>query len=114
MASSAAALLMERLGLSEGELCVVLDADPLALIAGDVDERPELRILLELTAEAVESVGAAALARWLRAAGPAGRPIDLLVARDFAAFEGALELLRERGLVIRTAGSSPPVRPDDG
>jgi hypothetical protein len=105
--SSAAGLLMERLGLTEVELCAVLDADPLALIAGDADDRPELRILLALTAEAEEAVGATALARWVRAAGPAGRPLDLLVARDFAGFENALELLRERGLVIRTAGSRP-------
>jgi hypothetical protein len=96
---------MERLGLTEAELCTVLDADPLTVIAGDADERPDLQILLDLTAEAQEAVGAAALVRWVRAAGPAGRPVDLLLARDFAAFERALELLRERGLVIRTAGS---------
>jgi hypothetical protein len=37
----------------------------------------------------------------VRAQGPAGRPIDLLLARDFAAFENALAVLRERGFVIR-------------
>ena len=37
----------------------------------------------------------------MRVAGPTGRPIDLLVARDFAAFETALAVLSERGFVIR-------------
>jgi len=96
---------MERLRLTEAELCEVLGTDPLSVIAGDADQRPEVQILLDLTAEAEQAVGAAALARWVRASGPAGCPIDLLLARDFAAFERALELLRERGLVIRTAGS---------
>lgn len=105
MASSAAARLMERLGLTEAELCAVLDADPLSVIAGRLDHRPELQILLDLTAEAEEAVGPAALARWVRASGPAGRPIELLTARDFAAFERALETLAQRGFVIRTAGS---------
>jgi hypothetical protein len=41
------------------------------------------------------------LRRWVRATGPAGRPIDLLVARDFAAFEDALATLAERGFVLR-------------
>jgi hypothetical protein len=85
----------------------VLDADPLSVIAGSVDEQPQLRILLDLTAEAEEAVGAAGLSRWVRAAGPAGRPIEMLLARDFGAFERALELLRERGLVVRRAGSRP-------
>jgi len=42
------------------------------------------------------------LRRWARAAGPAGRLIDLLVARDFGAFEDALGTLAERGFVIRS------------
>jgi hypothetical protein len=79
----------------------VLDADPLALIAGDLDHTPELPILLALLSEAEESAGAATLRRWVRATGPAGRPIDLLTRRDFAGFESALATLRERGFVIR-------------
>jgi hypothetical protein len=75
----------------------VLDADPLEVVAGDLDHKPELPILLDLLAEHDD----AALKRWLRAAGPHGRPIDLLLARDFPAFEDALAVLRERGLVIR-------------
>lgn len=79
----------------------MLDADPLALISGDLDHKPELPILLELLAEAEESAGAATLRRWVRATGPAGRPIDLLTRRDFAGFETALATLSERGFVIR-------------
>jgi hypothetical protein len=78
----------------------VLDADPLELISGELDHKPELPILLDLLAEAEENAGAATLRRWVRAAGPAGRPIDLLLTRDFAAFETALATLAERGFVI--------------
>jgi hypothetical protein len=44
------------------------------------------------------------LRRWVRAEGPAGRPIELLLARDFAGFETALATLAERGFVIRGGG----------
>jgi hypothetical protein len=47
------------------------------------------------------------LRRWLRAAGRFGRPIDLLLAQDFGAFEDALEDLRERGFVVRAAQRPP-------
>ena len=97
------------MGLSEDELLTVLDADPLAVVSGDLDQKPELPILLALLAEAEESAGAATLRRWVRAAGPAGTPIDLLLARDFGAFENALATLAERGFVIsRGRGASPP------
>ena len=88
----------------------MLDADPLELISGDLDHKPELPILLDLLAEAEENAGAATLRRWVRAAGPAGRPIDLLLTRDFAAFESALVVLSERGFVIsrQGPGASPP------
>jgi hypothetical protein len=79
----------------------VLDADPLEVVGGELDHKPELPILLDLLAEAEERAGAAVLRRWVRAAGPAGRPIDLLLTREFAAFETALADLRERGFVIR-------------
>jgi hypothetical protein len=79
---------------------VILDADPLAVLAGDLDHRPELPILLDLLADAEERGGAGLLRRWVRAAGPAGRPVDLLLARDFAAFEDAVTTLAERGFVI--------------
>jgi hypothetical protein len=105
-----AAQLQELLGLSDDELLTVLDADPLAVVSGDLDHKPELPILLALLAEAEEHVGAAGLRRWVRASGPSGRPIDLLLTRDFAAFESSLAVLAERGFVIsrRRPGSSPP------
>jgi hypothetical protein len=83
----------------------VLDADPLAVLSGELDHRPELPILHDLLAEAEERAGAAVLRRWVRAAGPAGKPLDRLLARDFAAFEDALGTLAERGFVVRGGGS---------
>jgi hypothetical protein len=96
-----AARLQALLGLSDDELLAVLDAGPLEVVSGDLDHKPELPILLDLLAEAEERAGAAVLRRWVRAAGPAGRPLDLLLAHDFGAFENALATLAERGFVIR-------------
>ena len=90
--------------MSDDELLTVLDEDPLAVITGELDHRPELPILLDLLAEAEERAGPEVLRRWARAAGPAGRPIDLLVARDFGAFEDALATLADRGFVLRSGG----------
>lgn len=103
MASGAdrAARLMDLLGLSEEELCTALAADPLELLSGQLDHRPELAILLDLLAEAEADVGAAMLRRWVRATGPAGRPLDALLARDFATFEDQVAELRGRGFVLR-------------
>jgi hypothetical protein len=92
---------MERLGLADEELCAILDVDPIAVISGELDHRPELPILLVLTAEAEEAVGPEALRRWVRVAGPRGRPLDLLLARDFAGFEDAVGELMQRGVVVR-------------
>ena len=96
---------MDLLGLSEEELCEVLDADPLTLLSGQPDHRPELGILLDLLAEADERAGAAVLRRWVRAAGPTGRPLDHLRARDFGAFEDDLAALAQRGFVLRGGGT---------
>jgi hypothetical protein len=96
---------MTLLGLSEEELCAVLDADPLTLLSGQLEHRPELPILLELLAEAEERAGAPVLRRWVRASGPHGKPLDLLLSRNFAGFEDALGDLGERGFVLR--GGSP-------
>jgi len=101
---SPAGRLQNLLGLSDEELLTILDEDPLAVITGDLDHRPELPILLDLLAEAEERAGPAVLRRWVRAAGPAGRPLDLLLARDFGAFEDALATLAERGFVLRGGG----------
>jgi hypothetical protein len=83
---------------------VALDADPLELIGGELDHRPELPILLDLLADAEERAGAPVLRRWVRAPGPRGRPLDLLLSRDFAGFETALDALAERGFVLRGGG----------
>ncbi len=99
---SAAATLLERLGLSDDELCEVLAVDPLAVISGDLDDRPELAILLALTAEAAERVGPRTLRGWLRRKGPNGIPLEHLRARDFGAFEDDLASLAERGYVLRS------------
>jgi hypothetical protein len=99
--STAAALLMDRLGLTEDELCDVLGVDPLSVIAGELDDKPQLPILLALTEEAAERVGEAVLRAWVRAAGPRGRPVDHLLAQDYAAFEDDLATLAERGFVLR-------------
>jgi hypothetical protein len=88
-----------------------LDVDALTVLAGDeLPHRPELPLLLALT----EPHDPALLRRWLRSgptarravgAPPHGRPLDLLLARDFAAFERALDDLDARGFVIGGAGS---------
>jgi hypothetical protein len=96
-----AARLMELLGLDEDELCAVLAVDPLTLLSGQLEHSGELPILLELLDEASERAGPAVLRRWVRANGPAGRPLDALLARDFGAFEDALAELAERGFVLR-------------
>lgn len=100
-----AARLMDLLGLTDEELCGILDEDPLTLLSSQLEHRPELPILLTLLDEATEQAGPAVLRRWVRATGPAGRPIDALLARDFAAFEDALGALADRGFVLRGGGS---------
>ncbi len=104
MTAGGAATLMELLGLTEDELCRTLDVDPLTLLSGQLDHRPELGILLDLLDEAGERAGPAVLRRWLRAQGPNGRPVDQLLARDFAAFENSLAELERRGFVLRGGG----------
>jgi hypothetical protein len=110
VSASSAAELQELLGLSDDELCRTLDADPLMLLSGQLDHRPELPILLDLLAEAEERAGAPILRRWVRATAstptgypgaPPRAPIDALLARDFALFEDQLAVLAERGFVLR-------------
>ena len=95
---------MDLLGLTEEELCRVLAVDPLTLLSGQLDHRPELTILTTLMREASERGGEAVLRRWVRASGPSGRPIDALLRRDFEAFEDALAELGQRGFVLRGGG----------
>jgi hypothetical protein len=82
--------LVERLGLSDEEALAIFELAPLEAIAGEVGHRPEIAILDALTAEAAESLGAGMLGRWLRAGQPGARPLDLLAAGQFDAFEDAL------------------------
>jgi hypothetical protein len=96
---------MGVLGLSEEELCQTLAVDPLALLSGQLEHRPELQILMTMLHDAAEQAGAGVLKRWVRANGPSGRPVDLLVRRDFAGFEDALAELSERGFVLRGGAS---------
>jgi hypothetical protein len=105
MSSDRAARLMDLLGLSEEELCRILDADPLTLLSGQLDHLPQLPILLDLLDDAFEQAGPAALRRWVRSPGPNGRPIDALLDRNFAAFENALQDLADRGFVVRGGGA---------
>lgn len=104
MSASGAAELMELLGLSEDELCQVLDSDPLTLLSGQLEQVTQLRILLDLLADARQHLGPRALANWVRVRGPRGRPIDALLARDFAGFEDSLDELADRGFVIHGGG----------
>jgi len=92
---------MDRLGLTDDELCRALGVDPLSVIAGALDDKPQLAILLALTEEAAERVGEEVLRRWVRANGPRGRPIDHLLAGDYAGFEDDLAALADRGFVLR-------------
>jgi hypothetical protein len=101
-----AARLLELLGLSEDELCQILDVDALTLLSGQLEHRTELPILLDLLDDASQRAGEGVLPRWVRASGPAGRPIDLLINREFPAFEDALAELADRGFVLRGGGRS--------
>jgi hypothetical protein len=99
-ASHNAARLMDLLGLGEDELCEVLAIDPLSLLSGQAEHCAELPILLDLCSEAAEQAGPGVLRRWIRSRGPHGRPIEALLARDFARFEDALAELSRRGYVL--------------
>jgi hypothetical protein len=101
-----AARLQRLLGLTDDELLEVLGSDPISVITGEEDLRPELAILEALLREPEETLGVPTLQRWVRTSGPRGRPLDLLLRQDFAGFEDALAELAERGFVIR--------RPDPG
>ena len=93
------------LGLSDDELCLALGADPLDLISGDADSFQQVAILRDLLAEAEERTSPGMLRSWVRTAGPAGVPVEMLTARNWSGFEDALAELADRGFVIRGGGS---------
>lgn len=97
--------LMHTLDLSEDELCRILAVEPLELLSEQIGHRGELPILIALIDEASEQASPETLARWVRASGPLGRPIEALLARDFVRFEDAVADLRERGFVLRAPGT---------
>jgi hypothetical protein len=86
----------------------VLGSDPLSVITGEEDQRPDVQLLLHLLQEAPPS-----LKTWVRTNGPHGTPLDLLKRHDFAAFEDALQDLTERGFIVsrRDPGASRRARP---
>jgi hypothetical protein len=101
---------MERLGLSEDELCRVLGSDPLSIVSGAADADPRLAILLDLTGEVAELASPAALRSWIRRE----PQLTHLLGGDFAAFEDDLAALRERGFTVRRrdpGGARPARRP---
>src|ERR1700735_3847231 len=100
--------LMDLLGVFEDELGETLGVDPLTLLSGQLDHRPELPILLTLLDEASERVAPAALRRWVRTSGPAGTASDALTQRHFGACEDALAELERRGFVVRRRGGGAP------
>lgn len=102
--SSASAELQRLLELSDDELLQILGTSPVELLTGEEDDREDVRLLVTLTRDAADP---AVLKRWVRAAGPDGRPLDLLMAHDFAAYERALETLTQRGFVLRGGRGAP-------
>ena len=103
MVAGATERVQAALGLEGDEVCDALGITPLQLLAGEGDLLPQTAVLDALLREAATRVHPQAMQRWVRAAGPAGRPLDHLLARDYAAFEAALETLLERGFVVRRA-----------
>ena len=104
MTAGAAERVQAQLGLADDELCDVLGLTPVQLLAGEADLLPQTSVLDELLRATRDLVHEDALRRWLRASGPAGRPLDHLIAHDYGAFELALETLQSRGFVVRKAG----------
>ena len=102
--SSSSAELQTLLGLTDDELLHILGTSPVELLTGEEDDRSDVRLLVTLTRDAADP---AVLQRWLRAEGPEGRPLDLLMAHDFAGYERALETLSARGFVLRGGGRPP-------
>lgn len=104
-AAGATERVQQALALDEAELCDALGLSPVQLLAGEGDVLPQTAVLDALLRAAAEQLSPQTLARWVRTSGPAGTPLALLTAGDYAGFERALEALLERGLVIRSPGT---------
>src|SRR3954447_6134898 len=91
-----AARLQTLLGLEDEELLEILGSDPIAVITGEEDLRPEIRILLQLLEDNPPPRA------WMRAGAPS--PLQRLLQQDFAGFEDALADYREQGFVIGGGG----------
>lgn len=98
--STAASTFAQRFGLTDDELLAVLGVSAIELLSGQLDHLPQLPLLLALTEDLSQSTAPGVLPGWVRSKGPHGRPIDLLVAQDFAGFERAVESFGERGFVV--------------
>ncbi len=94
-----------QLGLGDDELCDILGLSPVQLLTGEADLLPQTAVLDELLRAAGEQVSAEGIQRWVRASGPAGTPLEHLLAHDYGAFENALETLLSRGFVVRKRGA---------
>ena len=79
----------------------MLGLSPVQLLSGEGDLLPQTAVLDELLRAAGEQVSAEGIRRWLRASGPAGTPLEHLLAQDYGAFETALDTLLSRGFVVR-------------
>jgi hypothetical protein len=75
-------------------LLQILNSDPLAVITGEEDLRPEVQILLELLQDDPPPQA------WIRS------KLQLLLQHDFGAFEDALAEYRERGFILRKRGET--------
>jgi hypothetical protein len=102
---TSSAELQQLLELTDDELLEILGSTPVDVLTGEEDEREDVRVLVTITRDAADP---AVLRRWVRAPGPHGRPLDLLLRRDLAAYEAAVTTLVERGFVLRGGGSGEP------
>jgi hypothetical protein len=91
------------LGLEDEELLQILGSDAIAVITGEEDLRPEIRILLQLLGDEPPPRA------WVRAGSPS--PLQRLLQQDFAGFEDALADYRDKGFVIRANRPRPDASP---
>jgi hypothetical protein len=88
-----AARLQSLLQLTDEELLRILGSDPIAVITGEEDTRPEIQILLQLIEDNPPPRA------WLQAGHPS--PLQRLLDQDFAGFEDAYAEFNERGFILK-------------